>query len=288
MNQQINRFRNITLCVLLGCTFIFSYATAQDTPRKPVLTIKGSDTMVILVQRWTEMFPDKSKVQFQVTGGGSGTGISALINGTTDICSSSRPMKPSEVKQIREKYKYNGLEVRVARDGIAVYLNVNNPVQNLTIGQVKRVYTGEIVNWKELGGNDAKIVLYSRENNSGTYEFFKEHVLQKQDFASQTQHMVGTGALVNAVAKDPNAIGFGGIAYASGVKPAALAFNESSRYVLPKEEEILSGNYPVSRLLYFYLKERPSGLTKEFIDWVISKSGQDVVNEVGYLPTKKF
>jgi len=288
MNQQINRFRNITLRVLLGCTFIFSYASAQDNPRKPVLTIKGSDTMVILVQRWTEMFPDKSKVQFQVTGGGSGTGISALINGTTDICSSSRPMKPSEVKQIREKYKYNGLEVRVARDGIAVYLNVNNPVQNLTIGQVKRVYTGEIVNWKELGGNDAKIVLYSRENNSGTYEFFKEHVLQKQDFASQTQHMVGTGALVNAVAKDPNAIGFGGIAYASGVKPAALAFNESSRYVLPKEEEILSGNYPVSRLLYFYLKERPSGLTKEFIDWVISKSGQDVVNEVGYLPTKKF
>lgn len=288
MNQKLNRFRNIALRVLLGSTFILSYATAQDNPRKPVLTIKGSDTMVILVQRWTEMFPDKSKVQFQVTGGGSGTGISALINGTTDICSSSRPMKPSEVKQIREKYKYNGLEVRVARDGIAVYLNVNNPVQNLTIGQVKRVYTGEIVNWKELGGNDAKIVLYSRENNSGTYEFFKEHVLQKQDFASQTQHMVGTGALVNAVAKDPNAIGFGGIAYASGVKPAALAFNESSRYVLPKEEEILSGNYPVSRLLYFYLKERPSGLTKEFIDWVISKSGQDVVNEVGYLPTKKF
>ncbi len=288
MNQQINRFRNITLRVLLGCTFIFSHALAQDNSRKPVLTIKGSDTMVILVQRWTEMFPDKSKVQFQVTGGGSGTGISALINGTTDICSSSRPMKPSEVKQIREKYKYNGLEVRVARDGIAVYLNVNNPVQNLTIGQVKRVYTGEIVNWKELGGNDAKIVLYSRENNSGTYEFFKEHVLQKQDFAAQTQHMVGTGALVNAVAKDPNAIGFGGIAYASGVKPAALAFNESSRYVLPKEEEILSGNYPVSRLLYFYLKERPSGLAKEFIDWVISKKGQDVVNEVGYLPTKKF
>lgn len=288
MNQKLNRFRNITLRVLLGCTFIFSHALAQDNSGKPVLTIKGSDTMVILVQRWTEMFPDKSKVQFQVTGGGSGTGISALINGTTDICSSSRPMKPSEVKQIREKYKYNGLEVRVARDGIAVYLNVNNPVQNLTIGQVKRVYTGEIVNWKELGGNDAKIVLYSRENNSGTYEFFKEHVLQKQDFAAQTQHMVGTGALVNAVAKDPNAIGFGGIAYASGVRPAALAFNESSRYVLPKEEEILSGNYPVSRLLYFYLKERPSGLAKEFIDWVISKKGQDVVNEVGYLPTKKF
>ncbi len=288
MLQRLNRLQSSPLWFLLFGMLTFSRLTAQDNARKPVLTIKGSDTMVILVQRWTEMFPGKGNVQFQVTGGGSGTGISALINGTTDICSSSRPMKSSEIKQIREKYKYNGLEVRVARDGIAVYLNTNNPVQNLTIGQVKRIYTGEILNWKELGGNDAKIVLYSRENNSGTYEFFKEHVLQKQDFAPQTQHMVGTGALVNAVAKDPNAIGFGGIAYASGVRPAALAFNESSRYVLPNEEEILTGNYPVSRLLYFYLKERPTGLTKEFIDWVISKSGQAVVSEVGYLPTKKF
>ncbi|MCS6807608.1 MAG: phosphate ABC transporter substrate-binding protein [Bacteroidota bacterium] len=265
-----------------------SAAYAQQSKPKPIITIKGSDTMVILVQRWTEMFPDKTKVQFQVTGGGSGTGISALINGTTDICSSSRPIKPNEVKQLREKYQYNGLEIRVARDGIAVYLNAANPVQNLTVGQVKRIFTGEITNWKELGGNDAKIVLYSRENNSGTYEFFKEHVLQKQDFAPHTQHMVGTGALVNAVAKDPNAIGFGGIAYASGVKPAALAFNEYSRYVLPTEENILNGTYPVSRLLYFYMKERPHGYTKQFIDWVLSKEGQSVVKEVGYLPTKTF
>lgn len=255
---------------------------------KQTLTIKGSDTMVILVQRWTEVFPDKTKVQFQVTGGGSGTGISSLINGTTDICSSSRPIKPNEVRQLREKYTSNGVEVRVARDGIAVYLNEKNPVLNLTVGQVQRIFTGEVTNWKELGGNDARIVLYSRENNSGTYEFFKEHVLKKQDFAPQTQHMVGTGALVNAISKDENAIGFGGIAYASGVKAAALAFDEKSRYVLPKEEEILSGSYPVSRLLYFYVKERPQGVLKNFIDWVISKDGQSVVSEVGYLPTKKF
>jgi phosphate transport system substrate-binding protein len=262
-----------------------SELTAQQ---KQTLTIKGSDTMVILVQRWTEMFPAKNRVQFQVTGGGSGTGVSSLINGTTDICSSSRPIKPNEVKQLHEKYNYNGLEVRVARDGIAVYLNEKNPVQNLTVGQVRRIFTGEITNWKELGGSDSRIVLYSRENNSGTYEFFKEHVLEKQDFASQTQHMVGTGALVSAVAKDQYAIGFGGIAYATGVKPAALAFDEKSRYVLPKEEEILSGTYPVSRLLYFYLKERPKGITKEFIDWIISQRGQAVVTQVGYLPTKKF
>ncbi len=285
LSRHRKRFCHLLLAALL---YVVPVWAQNNAARKPVITIKGSDTMVILVQRWTEMFPDKTKVQFQVTGGGSGTGISALINGTTDICSSSRPMKPSEIKQIREKYHYNGLEIRVARDGIAVYLNVSNPVQNLTVGQVKRIFTGEITNWKELGGQDARIMLYSRENNSGTYEFFKEHVLQKQDFSSQTQHMVGTGALVNAIAKDPNAIGFGGIAYASGVKPAALAFNENSRYVLPNEAEILSGNYPVSRLLYFYMKERPSGVTQEFIDWVIGKNGQSVVTEVGYLPTKKF
>ncbi len=259
------------------------YAVAQQT-----LTIKGSDTMVILVQRWTEMYPDRTKVRFQVTGGGSGTGISALINGTTDICSSSRPIKHSEVKQLQEKYKYNGMEVRVARDGIAVYINEQNPVGQLTVGQVRRIFTGEVTNWKDFGGKDAKIVLYSRENNSGTYEFFKEHVLNKQDFAPQTQHMVGTGALVNAIAKDPNAIGFGGIAYASGVKAVALAFDEKSQYVLPNETTILQGTYPGSRLLYFYLKERPQGVLKNFIDWVISKDGQKVVSEVGYLPTKKF
>jgi phosphate transport system substrate-binding protein len=281
------------IAALFACLFIAaSFPTATQMPlfaqQKQTYTVKGSDTMVILVQRWTEVFPDKTNVQFQVTGGGSGTGISSLINGTTDICSSSRPIKPNEVRQLHEKFRSNGVEVRVARDGIAVYLNEKNPVQNLTVGQVRRIFTGEITNWKELGGTDAHIVLYSRENNSGTYEFFKEHVLQKQDFAPQTQHMVGTGALVNAISKDEHAIGFGGIAYASGVKPAALAFDEKSRYILPKEEEILSGSYPVSRLLYFYLKERPVGAMKKFIDWVISKNGQAVVSEVGYLPTKKF
>jgi phosphate transport system substrate-binding protein len=267
--------------------FLLAVVPVQQALAQASLTIKGSDTMVILVQRWAELYPNKA-LKFQVTGGGSGTGISSLINGTTDICSSSRPIKPNEVQQLRDKYSYNGMEVRVARDGIAVYLNERNPVKTLTVSQVRRIYTGEATNWKEFGGHDAKIVLYSRENNSGTYEFFKDHVLQKQDFAPQTQHMVGTGALVNAVAKDPSAIGFGGIAYATGVKAVSLAFDEHLPYVQPNEETILSGAYPVSRLLYFYLRERPKGVVKEFIDWVIGKEGQKVVTEVGYLPTKKF
>lgn len=278
----------LLLCVLGDYALSVQSVRAQKTSAQTPITIKGSDTMVILVQRWAELYPQAKSLSFQVTGGGSGTGISALINGTTDICASSRPIKPSEILQLRSKYNYNGMEVRVARDGIAVYLHASNPVKALTISQVRRIFTGEITNWKDLGGEDAKIVLYSRENNSGTYEFFKEHVLQKQDFAPQTQHMVGTGALVNAIAKDPHAIGFGGVAYASGVKAVALAYDERNVYIQPSEETILNGSYPVSRLLYFYLRERPQGAMKDFIDWVISKDGQRVVTEVGYYPTKKF
>lgn len=252
------------------------------------ITIKGSDTMVILVQRWTEMFPDKTAVEFQVTGGGSGVGIAALLNGTTDICASSRPMKPAEVEQMKQKYNYKGLEVRVARDGLAVYVHKSNKVKQLTMEQVRLIFTGKITNWKQLGGADKPINLYSRENNSGTYEFFKEHVLLKQDFAPQAQHMAGTAALINAVSKDPNAIGFGGAAYAKNVKALAIAQETGKPYIAPTEATILNAQYPISRFLYFYLSKRPEGNVKKFIDWVISKQGQKVVTDVGYYPIKKM
>jgi phosphate transport system substrate-binding protein len=262
--------------------------TAALLAGRDKITIKGSDTMVILVQRWTEMFPDKTTVEFQVTGGGSGTGIAALINGTTDICSSSRPIKPKEVQQLREKFNYRGMEVRVARDGLAVYVHSSNPVKSLTLEQVRLIFTGKTVNWKELGGPDAKIVLYSRENNSGTYEFFKEHVLLKQDFAPEAQHMAGTAALINAVSKDPFAIGFGGAAYASNVKALSISKKAGSPAVEPVVANILDGTYPISRFLYFYCNQRPQGNVKSFIDWVISPAGQRVVEEVGYYPIKRF
>jgi phosphate transport system substrate-binding protein len=263
------------------CMGLFAFAPASTT-----ITIKGSDTMVILAQRWTEVFPDKN-IQFQVTGGGSGTGIAALINGTTDICTSSRPIKPAEVDQLKAKYNSQGLEIKVARDGLSVYVNKSNPVKKLTLEQVRLIYTGKIKNWKEVGGADKKILLYSRENNSGTYEFFKEHVLLKQDFDASAQNMPGTAAVVNAIAKDKFGIGFGGAAYAKDIKEVALAEKDGGEYVLPTEENILSGKYPVSRFLYFYLRERPSGDIKKFIDWVLGKDGQKVIKEVGYFPLKK-
>ncbi|MEN9281625.1 MAG: hypothetical protein RL594_560 [Bacteroidota bacterium] len=267
-------------------TFLLLTFVALALP-KDRITIKGSDTMVILVQRWTEMFPGKSTTEFQVTGGGSGTGIAALINGTTDICSSSRPIKKDEVAQLEKKFGYKGLEIRVAMDGLAIYVHKSNPVKQLTMAQVKDIFTGKITNWKAVGGPNKAILLYSRENNSGTYEFFKEHVLNKQDFAANAQHMAGTAALINAISKDPSGIGFGGAAYAKNVKALPIAKDAASTAVPASVATIHSGEYPISRFLYFYLNRKPEGSVKKFIDWVISASGQKVVSEVGYYPIKK-
>jgi phosphate transport system substrate-binding protein len=254
---------------------------------KERVTIKGSDTMVILVQRWTEAYPDKTATEFQVTGGGSGTGIAALINGTTDICASSRPIKKDEVAQLQKKFGYKGLEIRVAMDGLAIYVHKSNPVKQLSMAQVKDIFTGKITNWKQVGGNDKPILLYSRENNSGTYEFFKDFVLNKQDFAANAQHMAGTAALINAVSKDGNSIGFGGAAYAMNVKALPIAKDPSAKAVIPTAATIHDGSYPISRFLYFYLNQKPAGSVKKFIDWVISSTGQKVVTEVGYYPIKR-
>lgn len=267
-------------------TFLILTFVALALP-KDRITIKGSDTMVILVQRWTEMYPDKTNVEFQVTGGGSGTGLAALINGTTDICSSSRPIKKDEVAQLEKKFGYKGLEIRVAMDGLAIYVHKSNPVKQLTMEQVKNIFTGKVTNWKDVGGANKPILLYSRENNSGTYEFFKDHVLNKQDFAASAQHMAGTAALINAISKDPNGIGFGGSAYAKNVKALPIAKDAASKAIPANVASIHSGEYPISRFLYFYLSRKPDGNVKKFIDWVISTSGQKVVSEVGYYPIKK-
>ena len=267
--------------------FAISLLITGTTFEEKVLTLKGSDTMVILVQKWTEEYPDKS-VQFQVTGGGSGTGIASLINGTTDICSSSRPMKSAEALQMKQKYGKPPIEIRVARDGLSIYVHKTNLMKTITIKQLGDIFTGKIKNWKDIGGPDHKILLYSRENNSGTYEFFKEHVLMNKDFDPSAQHMPGTSAVVGAIAMDQWGIGYGGAAYTKGVNEVKVSLHKDSIAYSPTEENILNGKYPISRFLYFYLRERPLHETKQFIDWVIGKEGQKVVLDVGYFPTKKL
>jgi phosphate transport system substrate-binding protein len=258
----------------------------DEGARKEVITEKGSDTMILLAQRWAEAYAKKRpEVQVQVTGGGSGTGISALINGTTEIANASRPMKEEERAQIREKFGADVVEIPVAKDGIAIYVNEANPLEQITIAQARDIYSGKIKNWKEVGGADQTIILYGRENSSGTYEFFKEHVLNKGDFAPGTQTMPGTSAVVNAVSKDKGGIGYGGEAYTQGVKQLKLA-GDNGQALAPTQENILSGAYPLSRNLYFYLRTQPTGATKEYVDWVLGPEGQAEVKAAGYFPLK--
>jgi phosphate transport system substrate-binding protein len=243
--------------------------------------------MVLLGQRWAEQYMKKSPgTAIQVTGGGSGTGISALINGTTDICEASRAMSAAEKENLRERYKTEGVEIPVARDGLSVYVNASNPTQTLTMDQLRLIFTGKITNWKELGGKDGKIILYSRENSSGTYVFFKEHVLKNADYAQRAQSMPGTAAVVNAVAREKNSIGYGGAAYAKGIKVLPIKKDDSTPAVKPDLGHVQDGTYPLSRPLFFYVRNTPAGDIKSFIDWVLSPQGQEIVTKVGYFPIK--
>jgi phosphate transport system substrate-binding protein len=251
------------------------------------ITMKGSDTMVLLGQRWAEDYMAKHKgTTIQVTGGGSGTGISALINGTTDICQASREMKAAEKDQLNEKYKTRGVEIPVARDGLSVYINSSNRVKELTMDQLRLIFTGKVTNWKEVGGKDAKIIVYSRENSSGTYVFFKEHVLKNADYTPRAQSMPGTAAVVNAVAREKNAIGYGGAAYAKGIFVVPVKKDDKSPAVTPNLAHVQDGTYPLSRPLFFYLRDKPAGEIKAFVDYALSKEGQNIVTKVGYFPVK--
>lgn len=268
----------------VGLLFAFLQSRALLAQGRPI-SIKGSDTMVLLGQRWAETYMKKNpSARIQVTGGGSGTGIAALINGTTDVCESSRPMKDKEKEAIKRKFGKDPVEIPVAVDGLAIYLNQSNALNDLSLEQIRDIYTGRIKNWNEVGGKDLKIVLYSRENNSGTYAYFKEHVLENRDFHPAAQTLPGTAAVVNAVAKDPKSIGYGGIAYHSNIRTVRVKKDASSPPIEPTMESVLNGTYPISRNLFWYVTGEPQGETKRLIDWVLGPEGQSVVKEVGYYP----
>ena len=257
-------------------------ATAAHAARG--ITLKGSDTMVILGQRWAETYMRGHRGRvIQVTGGGSGTGIAALINGTTDICMSSRPMKEAERLKLRERFQTRGIEIPVAKDGLTVYVHDSNPVRQLTLEQLRDAYLGKITNWKDLGGPDAAITLYGRENSSGTYVYFKDAILQGRDFAPRTQTLPGTAAVVNAVTKDPGSIGYGGIAYGGGVKQVGIAGPDGTA-VDASEATIKDGTYALSRPLYWYLTVKTPESGRAMLTWVTSPEGQAAVTEVGYFP----
>lgn len=251
------------------------------------ITMKGSDTMVILGQRWAEQYMNANAGQvIMVSGGGSGTGIASLINGTTDVCMASRPMKPDEKLKLRDRYQTLGVELAVARDGLTVYLHESNPVRDLSLEQLRAIYMGTVTNWRQVGGRDATIILYSRENNSGTYVCFKDNVLGGRDFSARAQTLPGTAAVVNAVARDPNGIGYGGHAYTRGVRICALRRTAGEPAIEPSLATVRDGSYPLSRFLYFYTRRRPEKDLKTFVDWVMSPAGQEIASQVGYYPLR--
>ncbi|MBN1306542.1 MAG: phosphate ABC transporter substrate-binding protein [Chitinispirillaceae bacterium] len=254
---------------------------------KKTITIKGSDTLVILAQRWAEKYmASHSDVVIQVTGGGSGVGISALINGTTDFANASREMKKSEIDKLKQRYNTLGNEIKVAKDGITLYANAANAVDELSLAQIKAIYLAEITNWRDVGGDDAPIVLYGRENSSGTYVYFRDNVLDGNDYSATMQSLPGTAAVVNAVVKDKNGIGYGGAAYAEGIKVIKVKKDASSPGYAPTAASVKSNQYPIARYLYMYSRSKPTGAMKAYVDWILGPEGQELVTKVGYFPVK--
>lgn len=254
--------------------------------QRPV-TIKGSDTMVIMNARLAEEFMAKNPGSvIQVTGGGSGVGIAALINGSTDVAASSRPMKTSEKDKLKARFQTLGVEIPIAKDGLSIYAHSSNPIRELTLAQIAAIFMGKLTNWKEVGGKDAPIILYSRENSSGTYGYFRDYVLGGRDFSPRAQTLQGTAAVVNAVANDPNGIGYGGAAFAKGLRVVPVKKDDKSPAILPTLETVRNGTYPISRYLYLYTRTKPNGALRNFVDWATAAEGQGIVVKTGYFPLK--
>jgi len=254
---------------------------------------KGSDTIVNLALAWAEKYQgDHPDIRISVTGGGSGTGIASLINGTVDIANASRQIKSEEIDQA----KANGIDPMehvIARDAIAVIVNPENPVNELTLQQISDIYSGKISNWKEVGGEDRPIVRLSRETNSGTHVYFLETVLRlssKEDktlFSMDTLLLPSSEGIIAEVRQNPNAIGYDGLGYVpKDLKMIAIAKTEGGGYVLPSIPTVNDKTYPIARDLYMYTNGQPEGLLKEYLDWILSPEAQQIVADLGFVPVK--
>jgi len=277
--------------VLIALAFLNPAYAGKD---KNAIQIKGSDTMVNLGQAWAEKYMEASPLEFvAVTGGGSGTGLSSLISGTCDIAMSSRNIKDKEIS-LAEGKGINPYEIKVALDGLAVVVHPKNPVSTLTLDQLAQIFTGRVTNWKQVGGEDKKIVILSREVNSGTHVYFKEHVLRKGDPNSKEEFAPGalllssSQAIADEVAGNPSAIGYYGMGYLSSKqKPIHVAKDEKSEYEAPSIENVVNGKYPISRPLFLYTNREPQGLVKKFVDFCLSKQGQEIVLKTDFVPVNR-
>ena len=293
--------RKTTLSVRLALplfTVLVAFSACRASPggveatgNRSAIENKGSDTLVNLALAWAEAYHQIDPgMSIAVTGGGSGTGIAALINGTVDIANASRQMKAEEIAAAQA----NGIdpvEFSVAIDALAVIVHPDNPVSRLTIEQLSNMFTGRITNWSEVGGNDAPIVLLSRETNSGTHVYFLEQVVRQEDsqnkdiFAPQTLLMPSSVGITSEIHRNPNAIGYDGLGYVTEQERIiAVARGNSSPYVLPAAATADDGSYPLSRNLYMYTAGEPTGAIRAYLDWILGPEGQAIVAELGFVP----
>lgn len=276
--------------VMAACSLTGSRDAASPSTGDAIVN-KGSDTMVNLALAWAEAYQETNReISISVTGGGSGTGIAALINGTVDIANASRQIKEEE----RAQAEANGIppvEFVVARDAIAVVINHSNPVNTLSIDQISAIYSGAINNWTEVGGEDRPIVRLSRETNSGTHVYFLEQVLRKGDaedktlFSMDTLLLPSSEGITAEVRQNPNAIGYDGLGYVTHeVKVVAVAPQAEDAFVLPSAATVNSGEYPIARDLYMYTAGEPTDRIKAYLDWIFGEQAQAIVEELGFVP----
>lgn len=260
---------------------------SEDKAAAVSVTIKGSDTVLPLAQKESEdLMKSDTNVSITVVGGGSGVGITALIDGTTDIAMASRDLKTEEKLKFAEEKK-DIEQVVIAFDALTVIVNPANGVSKLTREQLEKIFTGEIKNWKEVGGADEKIVAYSRESSSGTYEFFKEEVMAKKNYATDVLSLPATGAIVQAVGQTKGAIGYIGLAYETKeVKQLAISYDQGKTFIEPSVATAKDKTYPISRPLYYMFDKTNAVKVKSIVDYALSDAGQKTVGEVGYIPLK--
>ena len=292
------------IILFLLFSFIFTSCSSSNNssaspqgaaPNSPANYIenKGSDTIVNLALAWAEKYQgDHPDVRISVTGGGSGTGIAALVNGTVDIANASRKIKDEEIAQAKTN-GINPVEFTIARDAIAVIVHPKNPVSKLTLKQISDIYCGKYTNWKEVGGEDRPLVKLSRETNSGTHVYFLETVLRlgsKDDktlFSMDTLLLPSSEGIISEVRDNPNAIGYDGLGYVpKDLKVLAIAKTPGEPYVLPSIKTVNDKSYAIARDLYMYTNGEPTGIVKDYLDWILSAQAQQIVADLGFVPVK--
>lgn len=291
-NLRITAVLGLTLALAIAGGAFISATAADKKGKKTKIQVKGSDTMVNVAQAWAETYQKGNpNVEIEVSGGGSGVGITALIKGTIDIANASRNMKPTEIEAAKKGTGQTPKETIVGYDGLAIYINKNNPLSEITTEQLADIYSesGKITKWSQLGvkipGCDSdEIIRVSRQNSSGTYEFFREHVLANKDFKGGSRDMNGSKEVVDLVTSTACAIGYSGLGYATPNVKIVKVASKGGQPVAPSVETVLNKTYPIARSLQVYTLGEPKGEIKKYIDWTLGNAGQKILEESGYVP----